>query len=158
MASSGRNGTSVDITLVDISGKEITDSTWDGHCKAHELFQAAYGSKPGFLRKLLHGSQELSPQSDLASLCHNFCQLTVVWMRGADHKTHFVIHPAFAAVKSDGSVITWGQGGGSSRVELGLQRRCGARSCQLRRRCSCQVRRGVITWGGIFVRWQQFSC
>ncbi|CAE8672117.1 unnamed protein product, partial [Polarella glacialis] len=126
MASSSNNSMSVDITLVDISGKEIAEGTWDGHCKAHELFKAAYKSKPGFLCKLLHGSQELSPQSDLASLCQNnnnsnnidnnnsnnnndnFCHLTVVWMRGAVHKTQFGVHPAFAAIKSDGSVITWG--------------------------------------------------
>ncbi|CAE8620018.1 unnamed protein product, partial [Polarella glacialis] len=51
--------------------KEITKGTWHGHCEIHELFQAAYKLKPGFLCKLLHGSEELSPQSDLASLLPN---------------------------------------------------------------------------------------
>ncbi|CAE8645900.1 unnamed protein product, partial [Polarella glacialis] len=83
--------------------------TWPGHCKAHELFQAAYKSKPGFLCKLLHGGEELSPQRDLASLSENLDHLTVVWMSVGVNKTTLQhAHPAFAALKSDGSVITWG--------------------------------------------------
>ncbi|CAE8651084.1 unnamed protein product, partial [Polarella glacialis] len=116
--------TLVEITLVDISGKEIIQGTWHGQSKANELYQAAYLSKPGFLCKLLHGIQELSPQSDLASLCQPLCQLTVVWMTEAVHKNSQHHGHAFAAVKSDGSVITWGspdQGGDSSRVEDRLQ-------------------------------------
>ncbi|CAE8712654.1 unnamed protein product [Polarella glacialis] len=123
MASSGKDGRKLDITLVDISGNEITKGTWDGHCKAHELFQAAYKSKPGFLCKLLDGSEEFSPQRDLASLSLNFGHLTVVWMTELvqEEKT---IQNAFAAVKSDGSVITWGDpdsGGDSSDVEHRFQ-------------------------------------
>ncbi|CAE8581395.1 unnamed protein product [Polarella glacialis] len=97
----------------------------DNANKAHELFQAAYKSKPGFLCKLLHGSEELSPQSDLASLSQNVAHLTVVWMRGdAQYTNQLAGHLAFAAIKSDGSVITWGDsgtGGDSYHVEHRLQ-------------------------------------
>ncbi|CAE8645016.1 unnamed protein product, partial [Polarella glacialis] len=68
MASSSNDGRALNVTLVDIGGTEITRGTWQGDCKALELFQAAYKSKPGFLCKLLHGGRELSPQTDLASL------------------------------------------------------------------------------------------
>ena len=61
MASSNNDGRSLDITLVDICGNEITQGTWRGHYKTHELFQAAYESETGFLCKLLHGDEELSP-------------------------------------------------------------------------------------------------
>ncbi|CAE8727963.1 unnamed protein product [Polarella glacialis] len=125
MASPNDDSRSLDITLVDISGKEITQGTWHGHCKAHELFQAAYKFKPGFLCTLLSGSEDLSPQSDLASVCQNSARLTVVWMRGAAQNQQLANHRAFAAVKSDGSVITWGYsgfGGDSSRVEHRLQK------------------------------------
>ncbi|CAE8601501.1 unnamed protein product, partial [Polarella glacialis] len=127
MASSSNDGRSLEIALVDISGNEITKGTWHGHCKAHELFQAAYKTKPGFMCKLLHGDQVLSPQSDVASLRQNFCRLTVVWMAGVVHRYRSMQntgHRAFAAVKSDGSVITWGDadhGGDSTRVEHRLQ-------------------------------------
>ncbi|CAE8587978.1 unnamed protein product [Polarella glacialis] len=124
MASSDDDGMLLDITLFDMSGKEIIRGTWHGHCKAHELFQAAHKSKPGFRCKLLHGSEELSPQSDLASLLQNVVHLTVVWMRGDAQSKLLAIHHAFAAIKSDGSVITWGhsgKGGDSSRVAYRLQ-------------------------------------
>ncbi|CAE8645392.1 unnamed protein product, partial [Polarella glacialis] len=94
------DGRSLDITILDMCGKEVTRGTWHGHCKAHELFQAAYKSKPGFLCKLLHGSEELSPQSDLASLLQNVVHLTVVWMRGDAQKKLLTRHHAFAAIKS----------------------------------------------------------
>ncbi|CAE8727636.1 unnamed protein product, partial [Polarella glacialis] len=127
MASSSNDGSALEITLVDIGGHEITKGTWHGHCKAHELFQAAYKSKPGFLCKLLHGSEDLSPQSDLASLGQSSGHLTVVWIKaGGQEKQFDTTHRshAFAAVRSDGSVVTWGQargGGDSSRVEHRLQ-------------------------------------
>ncbi|CAE8715137.1 unnamed protein product [Polarella glacialis] len=124
MASSDDDGRSLDITLVGVSGKEVTRGTWHGHCKAHELFQAAYKSKPGFLCKLLHGGEEVSPHSDLASLLPNDAHLTVVWMRGDAQNKQLASRKAFAALKSDGSVITWGSpgyGGDSSRVEHRLQ-------------------------------------
>ncbi|CAE8645069.1 unnamed protein product, partial [Polarella glacialis] len=124
MASSSNDGSPLDITLVDISGQEITKGTWHGHCKAHELFQAAYKVKPGFLCKLLQGSEEVSPQSDLASLCQSLGHLTVVWIRGAGQKQPFAMSDAFAAVRSDGSVVTWGladKGGDCSRVDHRLQ-------------------------------------
>ncbi|CAE8652143.1 unnamed protein product, partial [Polarella glacialis] len=126
MASSNNTGIPLLITLTDISGQEITKGTWHGHCKAHELFQAAYKSKPGFLCKLLHGSEEMSPQRDLASLCQSFVRLTVVWLSGDGQERLVATHHsrAFAAIKSDGSVVTWGdadEGGDSSRVEHRLQ-------------------------------------
>ncbi|CAE8629578.1 unnamed protein product, partial [Polarella glacialis] len=124
MASSSNDGRSLNITLVAISGEVIIEGTWHGHCKAHELFQAAYKSKPGFMCKLLNGSEELSPQSDLASLCQNCGHFTVVWMNGAVENKQAAFHLVFAAVKSDGSLITWGSaahGGDSSLVEHQLQ-------------------------------------
>ncbi|CAE8604569.1 unnamed protein product, partial [Polarella glacialis] len=123
MASSNNDGRSLNITLVDISGNEITKGTRHGLCKTHELFQAAYKSKPGFLCKLLHDGKELSPQRDLNSLCEDLNLLTVVWMCGTVSSSR--VHGAFTALKSDGSVITWGDaalGGDSSLVEHRLQR------------------------------------
>ncbi|CAE8729506.1 unnamed protein product, partial [Polarella glacialis] len=58
MAPSSDKGTSVDITLDSMSGEKITAGTWDGQCKAREVYQAVHRSKPGFRCKLLHGSQE----------------------------------------------------------------------------------------------------
>ncbi|CAE8645418.1 unnamed protein product [Polarella glacialis] len=122
MASSSNDGSPIYITLVDISGQEITQGSWNGHCKVHELYQAVYKLKTGFLCKLLHGGKELSPQSCVASLCQSFARLTVVWMSGAVQNPSF--SEAFAAVKSDGSVITWGdagRGGDSALVAHRLQ-------------------------------------
>ncbi|CAE8633900.1 unnamed protein product, partial [Polarella glacialis] len=102
----------------------VIKGTWRGHCKAHEIFQAAYKSKPGFPCKLRHGSDELSPQSALATLCLNCARLTVVWMRGAAQNKQFPVTRTFAAIKSDGSVIAWGNsdfGGDCSCVEHRLQ-------------------------------------
>ncbi|CAE8593517.1 unnamed protein product, partial [Polarella glacialis] len=151
MASSNDDGRSLDITLVDMSGGEITRGTWHGHCKAHEIFQAAYKSKPGFLCKLLHGSEELSPQSDLASLLQNVVHLTVVWMRGDARNKPLAGHHVFAAVKAEGSVITWGAsgfGGISSHVEHRLQEGV----VQVVVNCSAfaaiKADGSVITWGG----------
>ncbi|CAE8646294.1 unnamed protein product [Polarella glacialis] len=98
MASSGNDGRMLDITLVSMSGNEISEGTWPGHCKAYELFQAAYRSKPGFLCKLLHGSEELDPQSDLQSLHKDLGHLTVVWMAGPAQKYKRANHPAVRRV------------------------------------------------------------
>ncbi|CAE8741625.1 unnamed protein product [Polarella glacialis] len=150
MASSSNDSRLLDITLVDISGSEITKGTWHGHCKAHELFQAAYKSKPGFLCKLLHGSKEVDPQSDLASLGQNFGHLTVVWMAAATQKRQSAKHPAFAAVKSDGSVITWGHascGGDSAGNEHRLQEGVEQVIGNHRAFAAVKLDGSVITWG-----------
>ncbi|CAE8644431.1 unnamed protein product, partial [Polarella glacialis] len=148
--SSNNDGRSLDITLVNTGGEVIIKGTWHGRSKAHELFQAAYKSKPGFMCKLLHGIEEVSPQSDLGCVCQDFDLFTVVWMNGTAENKHSALHPAFAAVKSDGSVITWGvagRGGDSSRVELLLQAgvvQVVGNNCAF---AAIKSNGSVITWG-----------
>ncbi|CAE8636463.1 unnamed protein product [Polarella glacialis] len=70
-------------------------------------------------------------------------------MHGAAEKKQLHLHPAFAAVMSDGSVITWGharRGGDSSRVEHRLQEGVVhvARSCKAF--AVVKLDGSVITW------------
>ncbi|CAE8642688.1 unnamed protein product, partial [Polarella glacialis] len=53
----------------------------------------------GHARVVLN-SEELSPQSDVASLCQSFGHLTVVWMRAAEAGQIRLLSDAFAALKS----------------------------------------------------------
>ncbi|CAE8636008.1 unnamed protein product [Polarella glacialis] len=148
-----RAGRSLDVSLVDIGGNEIVRGTWHGQCKVLELFQAAYRVKPGFLCKLLHGSVEVNAQrnlDDLATTTTPTLQcLTVVWLNGAvrhSSRNDF----AFAAIKSDGSVITWGDvasGGDSSLVADRLQEAVVQVVGNDRAFAAIKSGGSVITWG-----------
>ncbi|CAE8641596.1 unnamed protein product, partial [Polarella glacialis] len=134
-----------------VGGDTIAEGTWHRSCKMLELFKIAYRStttkaittttteatttttttttttaKPGIQIKLLHGSLKLSPQMSLdifdghpGAIC-----LTVIYTKAAKKQQLCSLRMASAAIKRDGSVVTWGlaaAGGDSSSVADKLQ-------------------------------------
>ncbi|CAE8711531.1 unnamed protein product, partial [Polarella glacialis] len=114
------------ISLVGIGGHKIAEGTWHRSCKMLELFRIAHRSKPGLQVKLLHGSSKLNPQMTLDLLDQNLggVSVTVCFSKAPKQQQTFSFGLAFAAIKDDGSVVTWGEadsGGGSSSVADKLQ-------------------------------------
>ncbi|CAE8663322.1 unnamed protein product, partial [Polarella glacialis] len=115
------------ISLVGIGGAKIAEGNWHRSCKLLELFNLAHRSKPGLQIDLLHGSWKLSPQMSLDMLDPNpdgCVSLTVICGAAAQRRQLSSLRQAFAAIKDDGSVVSWGAagvGGDSTPVADKLQ-------------------------------------
>ncbi|CAE8703147.1 unnamed protein product, partial [Polarella glacialis] len=102
--------------LVELSGHVVAKGTWSATLRANCLYQRAHVAKPGHRCRLLQGSREITPITPLAALdiSSDTC-IQVVWLSSSavDRRSQ---RRAFAAIKADGSVVTWGyaEGGGDS--------------------------------------------
>ncbi|CAE8602513.1 unnamed protein product, partial [Polarella glacialis] len=114
------------ISLVGVGGDKIAEGTWHRSCKMLELFRIARRSKPRLQIKLLYGILKLNSQMSLDFLDQDLgcVLLTVCFFDAAKKEQPFSFGLAFAAIKDDGSVVTWGNanhGGDSSSVADKLQ-------------------------------------
>ncbi|CAE8603049.1 unnamed protein product, partial [Polarella glacialis] len=112
-------GLEIYFELVEVSGHVVAKGTWSATLRVNCLYQCAHLAKPGFRCRLLHGLSEIRPFTPLAALDLSLgtC-IQVVWLSSfvADRPS---LSAAFAAVKADGSVVTWGMadwGGDSSAL------------------------------------------
>jgi hypothetical protein len=110
----------VKIALTDISGKEIAVGEYSS--RVAELFRVAYRCKRGSSCRLMCNNLLLKPTMTVSCLDpSDVNQVTVVWLRDFQKKSYA---KAFAAIKDDGSVVTWGSpdcGGDSSSIASQLQ-------------------------------------
>eukprot|EP00933_Yihiella_yeosuensis_P011133 TRINITY_DN11819_c0_g1_i4.p1 TRINITY_DN11819_c0_g1~~TRINITY_DN11819_c0_g1_i4.p1 ORF type:complete len:129 (+),score=24.53 TRINITY_DN11819_c0_g1_i4:207-593(+) len=116
----------IEVFLYDLSGNEIkvggSGRVFGSSSTVFEVLQLARQLKPGLHCTLLHGNVEINPSTDLQILVDDVngrLALTVLWDRGHARLRSPVRGQAFAAIKSDGSVVTWGdagRGGDSSLV------------------------------------------
>ncbi|CAE8685172.1 unnamed protein product [Polarella glacialis] len=107
------------VELVELSGHVVAKGAWSATLRADCLYQSAHLAKPGRRCRLLQGTWEITPFTPLAALDLSLgtC-IQIVWLSNsaADKRSH---SGAFAAIKANGSVVTWGdaaQGGNSSAV------------------------------------------
>ncbi|CAE8739126.1 unnamed protein product, partial [Polarella glacialis] len=112
-------GSEIYFELVELSGHVVAKGTWSATLRANCLYQCAHLVKPGRRCRLLQGSLELLPITPLAALDLSLgtC-IQVVWLSSSAADVHSQSR-AFAAIKADGSVVTWGDagcGGDSSAV------------------------------------------
>ena len=104
----------VDVSVCDIGGNEISKGAYNVSMRIFELLVDIRKSKPGLRCRLLHEDNELNPMMMLESLmrgsaCH--MNMTVLWDRGRN-APYIKNSGAFAAIKADGSVVTWGYADG----------------------------------------------
>ncbi|CAE8636215.1 unnamed protein product [Polarella glacialis] len=144
------NCSEISFELVELSGHVVAKGTWGATLRADCLYQCAHLAKPGRHCRLLQGSLEIKPITPLASLDLSLgtC-IQVVWLSSctADRVSQ---SRAFAAIKADGSVVTWGDadgGGNSSAVAPllieGVFQVCGSR----RAFAAIKADGSVVTWG-----------
>ncbi|CAE8657749.1 unnamed protein product [Polarella glacialis] len=88
----------IDLQLVEPSGHTVAEVTWNATSRANCLYQCAHLAKPGHQCRLLQGSWEITPITSLAALDLRFGSASYIDSR----------RQAFAAIKADGSVVTWG--------------------------------------------------
>jgi hypothetical protein len=95
----------VKIALTDISGKEIAVGEYSS--RVAELFRVTYRCKRGSSCRLMCNNLLLKPTMTVSCLDpSDVNQVTVVWLRDFQKKSYA---KAFAAIKDDGSVVTWRQ-------------------------------------------------
>ena len=136
------------ITVVQRNGTVILRGTWPGTAIVDRVYKAVQALRSGYRCHLLLGAKHLRPHVVLASLSLlPETTLQVEWLLDSELYTQLHIVPrfgfasiaepcmhsgvvpevrswgAFAAIKYDGSVVTWGRGwhgGDSSAVALHL--------------------------------------
>ncbi|CAE8703301.1 unnamed protein product [Polarella glacialis] len=150
------NNSEIYLQLVELSGHIVAEGTWSATLPANCLYQCAHLAKPGHQCRLLQGSWEISPITPLAALDLRFgiC-IQVVWLSSSAFYIGSQRH-AFAAMKVDGSVVTWGGrayrggagcGGDSSVVAQllmeGVVKVCGSS----RAFAAIKADGSVVTWG-----------
>jgi hypothetical protein len=118
--------------------------------RADCLYRTARLAKPGHRCRLLQGTQEIKPSTPLAALDLSLgtC-IQVVWI--ANYTDSYKSHSnAFAAIKANGSVVTWGRlpiGStplGRSPTE-GVVRGCATHGAF----AAIKAGGSVVTWGDI---------
>ncbi|CAE8692087.1 unnamed protein product, partial [Polarella glacialis] len=138
------------VELVELSGHVVSKVTWSATLRANCLYQCAHLAKPGCRCRLLQGSWEITPNTPLAALDLSLgACIQVVWL-SSSAATRYLQSEAFAAIKADGSVVTWGEtdsGGDSSAVARllteGVVHVCGnAHSV-----AAIKADGSVVTWG-----------
>ncbi|CAE8690100.1 unnamed protein product, partial [Polarella glacialis] len=136
--------------LVELSGHVVAKGAWSATLRADCLYQSAHLAKPGHRCRLLQGTWEITPFTPLAALDLSLgtC-IQVVWLSSsaADRRSR---SKAFAAIKANGGVVTWGDadnGGNSSAVAPllteGVVQVCGS----ARAFAAIKANGSVVTWG-----------
>ena len=114
------------VRLWNMSGNKVASKTWDDAPTSNEILFLAKTLQPGRSCRLLYKDDELKPSVNMASLAadsYSVVDIAVVWVTRDCEQTARKRH-AFAAIKADGSVVTWGRtvfGGDSSSVASLLQ-------------------------------------
>jgi hypothetical protein len=136
--------------LVELNGHVVAKGAWSATLRADCLYQSARLAKPGCRCRLLQGTWEITPFTPLAALDLSLgtC-IQVVWLSSfvADRRS---LSRVFAAIKADGSVVTWGRaatGGNSSEVAPllteGVVQVCGNGFAF----AAIKANGSVVTWG-----------
>eukprot|EP00933_Yihiella_yeosuensis_P068636 TRINITY_DN7448_c0_g2_i1.p1 TRINITY_DN7448_c0_g2~~TRINITY_DN7448_c0_g2_i1.p1 ORF type:complete len:508 (+),score=103.76 TRINITY_DN7448_c0_g2_i1:72-1595(+) len=149
----------VEVLLYDLQGEQISSVTFDGSSRIFQIYQLVrqLKPKPGLNCRLVFEDSELDLTRKIKTISSvSPVRVTVLWDRGV--KKHQWNHShAFAAIKQDGSLVTWGDagyGGDSSSVASLLQNGV----CQVAAAGNREIREGafaavksdgsVIAWGG----------
>ncbi|CAE8599390.1 unnamed protein product [Polarella glacialis] len=141
------------LELVELSGHVLARGAWSATLRANCLYQSAHLAKPGRRCRLLQGTREITPFTPLAALDLSLgtC-IQVVWLSSLA-ANNFLHCNAFAAIKANGSVVTWGSadhGGDSSAVAPllaeGIVQVCGTISAF----AAIKANGSVVTWGNAF--------
>ncbi|CAE8721163.1 unnamed protein product [Polarella glacialis] len=136
--------------LVELGGHVVAKGAWSATLWADCLFKAALLARPGRRCRLLQGTCEITPFTPLATLDLSLgTDIQVVWLSNsaADRRSQSL---AFAAMKANGSVVTWGNalhGGDSSAVAAllneGVVHVCGNGFAF----AAIKTNGSVVTWG-----------
>ncbi|CAE8595535.1 unnamed protein product [Polarella glacialis] len=105
--------------LVELSSHVVAKGAWSSALRANCLYRSAHLAKPGHRCRLLQGTLEITPFTPLAAVDISLgtC-IQVIWLSSFAADRHSQSE-AFAAIKANGSVVTWGKadfGGNSSTV------------------------------------------
>eukprot|EP00927_Polykrikos_kofoidii_P033676 TRINITY_DN284_c0_g1_i3.p1 TRINITY_DN284_c0_g1~~TRINITY_DN284_c0_g1_i3.p1 ORF type:complete len:175 (-),score=25.56 TRINITY_DN284_c0_g1_i3:196-720(-) len=140
----------VEISLQAVTGEIIVTSTWLSSARVFELYKIAYGAKPGHQCKLLHGDVTLTPMLKMGDLdLRRGNILQVVWIANPPPRKRRMSF-AFAAIKSNGSAVTWGNedyGGDSSSVAGDLDEGVVHVTATGRAYAAIKSDGSVVTWG-----------
>ncbi|CAE8611016.1 unnamed protein product [Polarella glacialis] len=130
--------------LVELSGHVVAKRAWSSTLLADYLYQSARLAKPGRRCRLLQGWGEITSFTPVAALdlrLGTCIQVVRLSSSAADRRSQ---SQAFAAIKANGSVVTWGDaecGGDSSPIAAllteGVVQVCGtaSRGHQGKRQC-----------------------
>ncbi|CAE8636860.1 unnamed protein product, partial [Polarella glacialis] len=136
--------------LVELSGHVVAKGAWSSTLRANCLYQSALLAKPGRRCRLLQGTLEITPFTPLAALDLGLgtC-IHVVWL-SSPAADILSLSNAFAAIKANGNVVTWGRadyGGDSSAAASflteGVVQVCGNTSAF----AAIKENGSVVTWG-----------
>ncbi|CAE8651929.1 unnamed protein product [Polarella glacialis] len=136
--------------LVELIGHVIAEGAWDATLRADCLYQSVHLSKPGRRCRLLQGTTEITPFTPLATLDRSLgtC-IQIVWL-SSSAADRLLTRNAFAAIKANGSVVTWGRdalGGNSSAIAPllteGVVQICGTIGAFV----AIKANGSVVTWG-----------
>eukprot|EP00933_Yihiella_yeosuensis_P050925 TRINITY_DN4873_c0_g1_i6.p1 TRINITY_DN4873_c0_g1~~TRINITY_DN4873_c0_g1_i6.p1 ORF type:complete len:159 (+),score=24.75 TRINITY_DN4873_c0_g1_i6:215-691(+) len=113
---------SVDVVVCDIDGNEISSGTYDVSMRVGELQRLVRQTKRGQRCRLLHEDVEAAPGVKIETLVKGSArhvQMTILCEKGGK-KNHIKQAAAFAAIKDNGSLVTWGDAalGGDSSINF----------------------------------------
>ena len=146
------NRNQVMVTLRDIGGVEIHSKVWDHAPSMWQVMFEAKRMRAGRPCRLLYKTSEWKPSQTLTTLvgdANDCVEITAVWDRsaGPNNKPRAF---AFAAIKTDGSVVTWGHtdyDGDSSSVASLLQDGVVQVTGNWRAFAAIKTDGSVVTWG-----------